>query len=280
MRSFIKILLAMILSVAGTALAYDGPVIVDDANLLDGEQLVQIENAIEKLNSEGNYLLVLLTVPSIEGQNIDSYAKAVMQVWGIKSSEGGDNGVLMLLVRDTKTVYFMIGEDADFDHDFTAYLTTEILQPAFESENYFEALQDAFKVLREGIPGESKTYLFWIIPLLFFVLVFIFANTLNRRKRKCPHCGAAIPPIVSRCPKCLGDLRHWAVGESTLQTEPDVILDSSDLHRLQSLRWLDLRFLMWQSTSFGGFTAGGPGELPEKKSDRGPFEGPVMTGGF
>ena len=280
MRNISQIALSLILLLAASAFAYDGPVIVDDANFLDGEQLLKIENTINRLNAENNYLLVLLTVPSIEGQNIDSYSRAIVKVWDIRSDEGKDDGVLMLMVRDTKTVYFRIGEDADFDNELSVYLTSEILQPAFESRDYFEALQNAFTVIREGIPGESRAYLLWLIPLPLIVLVFLFANTLNRQKRKCVHCGASISPIVSRCPVCLGDLRPWAIGDKAPQKEMDVILDSTDLHRIQFLRWLDLRFLMWQSTSFGGFTAGGPGEVPKKKSDREPFDGPAVIGGF
>ncbi len=265
---------------SGSALAYDNPVIVDDANLLDGEQLVRIEKMLEDMNSTNDYLLVLLTVPTIEGQKIESYSRAIVRVWGIRSREDANDGVLILIVRDTKTVHFTVGEDAKIDEELLAFVKTEYLQPAFETREHYDALQNSLIVLQEGIPGESKTPVIWLALAGLVVIVFVYSNTLNRRKRTCPHCKSAIPPIVSRCPKCLGDLRPWAIGGAISADEPDVILDSSDLHRIQSLRWLDLRFLMWQSTSFGGFTAGGPGKLPPKKPDRKPYDGPVMIGGF
>lgn len=280
MARFAYIVLAALMVLFAAALAYDNPVIVDDANLLDGEQLVRIENLIENLNAANDYLLVLLTVPTIEGQKIESYSRAIMQVWDIRSREDLDDGVLLLLVRDTKTVHFRVGEDAEIDAELLEHVRTQYLQPAFDTEEYYDALQNSLLVLQEGIPGESKTHYIWLGLAGLVVLVFAYSNTLNRKKRKCPHCKAGIPPIVSRCPECLGDLRPWAIGRELSKDEPDVILDSSDLHRIQSLRWLDVRFLVWQSTSFGGFTAGGPGELPSKKPDQKPYDGPVMIGGF
>ena len=275
----------MFLIVAAPCCAYDGPVVVDDANFFDAKQLIEIEHEVAKVNSKNDFLLVVLTVPTLGGQNIMPYSKAVMRVWGI-GHEGRDDGLLLLIVKDEMIFHFQAGKRVEkaLGNKFLKHIEDDILAPAFKRKDSFAGLSEGIDVLASG-KKKSALYL-WLIPIVL-LLIPIYANTLNRKRRICPHCKEKVSPVVSRCPHCLEDIR-------VKQTEPcpcgsnkpyreccfDKHCDGRQSHRLQFLRMLDIRYLMSQSTSFGGYTGGGTGELPPQSPEKKNFDGTVVTGGW
>lgn len=293
---FVRHIIAAIMIIAATSVclsAYDGPVVVDDANFLGGDQLMELIYAVESANASNEFFLVILTVPSLDGQPLDKYAKAILGFWGI-GREGRDDGLLLLIVKDELIFHFETGKLAKtiIDSARVAHVRDVILKPFFvtqkelERPNYLPGLIDAVKELGAEEPGPSLLIYLWVIPPLL-ILVFIFANTLNRKRRSCPHCGKSVSPIVSRCPHCLGDVRvrnneSCPCGSKKIYEDCclDQHTDGRDSHRIQFLRKLDIRYLMWQSTSFGGYTGGGTYEIPEESSESGNFDGKAVIRGF
>lgn len=286
-RIAVMALSIIIFAFPGAILAYDGPTVVDDANFLAGDQLIELRHTVEAANAERDFLLVILTVPTLEGQEVELYTKAVMRTWGI-GRENRDDGLLLLIVRDEMLFYFRAGQDAESEvsPEHLEYVKSGILVPSFERREYLAGLIEAVDALGSEETGPPAYLLLWIIPIAL-VLIFLFANTANRKSRKCPNCGKRVSPLVSRCPSCLSDLRVRRTEPCPCGSEKpyeDCCLDrhteGRDSHRIQFLRVLDLRYLMQHSTSFGGYTGGGPGELPSERDDQGKFEGTGVVGGF
>ncbi len=287
-RLFATTVLASVIFLIALGLnAYDGPVVIDDANFLDGEQLLRLEHEVNALNAENDFFLVVFTVPTLDGQEIELYARAIMKTWKI-GREGRDDGLLLLIVRDENRFYFRVGErvKSALSVEYLDLIKTSLLQPDFGSHNYLDGLIGAVNALGSEETGTPLYSFIWIIPPVL-ILIVVFANTLNRRRRTCPHCGRPVSPLVSKCPHCLGDLR--VRGSETCpcgSRKPyedcclDRHTDGRESHRIQILRMLDIRYLMWQSTSFGGYTGGGPGELPPKQAGAEKFDGTGVVGRF
>ncbi len=253
--------------------AYDGPLVVDDANLLDGRQLLELEYDVQDANSKLGINLVILTVESLNGQKVSTYAKAIMQVWGIGEKDKA-NGLLLLIVQDQMTAYFEAGKDVGdpVTPELLDRIKNELLEPALKEKQYMEGLTEAVAGLTQPWrEPKNLTVFLWIIPALI-VAALAFANTLNRKTRRCPNCENKIRPSVIRCPHCLAEIRPapndpcpCGSGKTYKDCCLDTHLDGRESFRIQFLRFLDVRYLLSLSTQFGGFTAGGAGELSKQQ---------------
>jgi hypothetical protein len=288
LRLFATTIFALVIFFVAPGLyAYNGPVVIDDANYLDGKQLLQLQHEVEAVNARSEFLLVVFTVPTLDGQDIELYAKAIMKTWKI-GREGRDDGLLLLIVRDENRFYFRAGEQAKsaLTAEHLEHVKDDVLVPSFREKRYLEGLIEAVNAIGLEEPGTSLySYLWIVLPVL--ILIFVFANTLNRKRRTCPYCGKKVSPLVSRCPHCLGDLRVRSSAPCPCGSRKpyedcclDRHTDGRESHRIQILRMLDIRYLMWQSTSFGGYTGGGPGELPPEQPGTKKFDGTGIVGGF
>jgi hypothetical protein len=288
MRLCVAIVISVVyLTLFGMGWAYDGPTVVDDANFLDGEQLVELEYKVRVANSENDFFLVILTVPTLENQRIDLYAKAVLTTWEI-GHEQRDDGLLLLIARDESAFRFHPGLDAQKAVDTVRLqqITNSILKPSFQREEYLAGLLETVEALGHREGGVSVYSALWV-ALPAFLLIFLYANTLNRKRRRCPGCGRQVSPLVSCCPGCLCSLRSASSepcpcgsGRAYRECCLDEHEAGRDSYRLQFLRLLDLRYLMWQSTGFGGYTGGGPGDLPPKATGAKRFDGTGIAGRF
>ena len=74
----------------------------DFAHVLDANTVAQIENIAQQVDEKGKAQIALVTVPSLEGSDIESYAVKLYKTWGI-GYKGTDHGVLILLaVQDRR----------------------------------------------------------------------------------------------------------------------------------------------------------------------------------
>ncbi len=74
----------------------------DFAHVLDANTVAQIENIAQQVDQKGKAQIAVVTIPSLEGSDIESYAVQLYKTWGI-GYKGTDHGVLILLaVQDRR----------------------------------------------------------------------------------------------------------------------------------------------------------------------------------
>jgi uncharacterized protein len=74
----------------------------DFAHVLDPTTVAQLDNICQQLDQKGHAQIAVVTVNSLDGSDIESYAVALYKQWGI-GSKATDHGVLILLaVQDRK----------------------------------------------------------------------------------------------------------------------------------------------------------------------------------
>ena len=74
----------------------------DFAHVLDANTVAQLENIAQQVDEKGKAQIAVVTVPSLEGSDIESYAVKLYKTWGI-GYKGTDHGVLILLaVQDRR----------------------------------------------------------------------------------------------------------------------------------------------------------------------------------
>lgn len=286
-RLSLALIVAIVMSFYSTAAAYDGPLVVDDANFLDGVQLMELTHEVQVVNDSNDFFLVILTTPSLDGQKIETYSKAILQIWKI-GHENKKDGILLLVVKEDTTFHFQ--PDVDVANLFSTahyeYITDIILKPAFEKHEYLDGLVEAVHALPTGLEKANRLKLLWL-ALILFILILVYANTLNRKLAVCRHCSAKVSPSAVRCPSCFGDIRALrddpcpcgskeTYGHCCLEKH----LDGIASYRFQFLRRLDIRYYRQHTTSLGGFTAGGTCKLPSNKGESKEFDGTGVVGGW
>lgn len=88
-----------------------GPVL-DQAGLLSPSQKVDVSSKLEAFHERTGRALVVATVTSLEGREIEPYATALGRRWGI-GGEADDIGILLLVAPKERQVWIATGYGAD-----------------------------------------------------------------------------------------------------------------------------------------------------------------------
>ncbi len=98
---------AATLAVAQTFPALTGRV-VDEAGLLSPEAKAALEPKLADLEARSGIQLVVATVPSLEGQEIEPYANELFRTWKLGEADR-NNGVLLLVAPNERRVRIEVG---------------------------------------------------------------------------------------------------------------------------------------------------------------------------
>src|SRR4029079_15495589 len=96
--------------VAGVALTFSALTgrIVDQANVIPAETRSTIEPKLADLEAKSGIQLVVATVNSLEGQEIEPYANALFRQWKL-GEKAKNNGVLLLVAPKERRVRIEVG---------------------------------------------------------------------------------------------------------------------------------------------------------------------------
>ncbi|MFP5258099.1 MAG: TPM domain-containing protein, partial [Acidobacteriota bacterium] len=97
---------------AAVALALDVPRLTgrvnDTARLLSPAAVARLDATLAAFERSDSTQVVVLTIPSLEGEPLEDYAIKVAQAWGI-GQKGKDNGVLLLVSKNDRKVRVEVG---------------------------------------------------------------------------------------------------------------------------------------------------------------------------
>lgn len=102
----------LILLTSFQALALDVPPLKarvnDNAGLLSTGTRTLLEEQLGQLEQEDSTQVVVLTIPSLKGENLESFSLKVAETWGIGQKEA-DNGALLLVAVNDRKVRIEVG---------------------------------------------------------------------------------------------------------------------------------------------------------------------------
>lgn len=162
--------------------------VVDNANLLDGYDAQQLENKLVALDDSTSNQVVVVTVNSLNDQDIQDVATATFRDWGIGNKKT-NNGVLLLISTGDRKIRIEVGyglEGAIPDVVASDIIAND-LTPAFKQGNYYSGINKAVDDIAKAAVGEYKVrrtqknangdslsslvYFFIILAFIIFVLV-------------------------------------------------------------------------------------------------------------
>jgi uncharacterized protein len=194
-------LLLVATSVPTIVLAYTSPgspegYVNDFADILSAETESTLETELTAYEASTTIEIAVVTVSSLEGDDIASYTNRLGREWGV-GQEGADNGVLLLVAPNDRAVRIEVGYGLEGAiPDITAgRVIDELMLPEFRGSDYEAGIVAgvmAIQALGNGEvfpePALGKNDGFDIVSLIAFVLIFglnilsAFAAILARSK--------------------------------------------------------------------------------------------------
>lgn len=207
-----------------------GEMILDEAHLVRAEDLQQIQSVTGKLLREQQVPIVVVTIPSLakyDAVNLESYATALFNNWGIGSKER-NNGVLLLVSVGDRKARIELGAGWGNTKDDTArMIMDDIIVPNFKRGDYSAGILQGVNALGTMVQGQTVRKPLWWLPLVLVLTLVVAGVVVGISLIRNGQAGwgwaliAGIGAIVvwliaiaSRLPKSSGDGESYGGGSS------------------------------------------------------------------
>ena len=121
--------------------------VVDTAGIVSAEDRAQIEKIGEELREKTKAEVVVVTVATLDGTDIESYANELFRSWGIGDAKQS-NGVLLLIAKDDRKFRIEVGYGLEGEiTDGRAGEILDKMKPYFRDEKYSEGVLNAYQKL-------------------------------------------------------------------------------------------------------------------------------------
>ena len=201
----------LLLCLPFTAAALDVPRlrgrVNDYANMISADAESRIESISRDLESSDSTQLVVLTVPSLEGEDLEGFSIRVAEEWGIGQEEY-DNGVLLLVAQAERRIRIEVGyglEGALTDLQAGRIIDYEIA-PYFKAGQFGEGLVRGSEAIAAAVRGEYEASEQAVprprvrsrVGLVPFFIILMVISVLGSRKRVIGAiAGAILFPLVA-----------------------------------------------------------------------------------
>lgn len=135
---------------------HQGQWVVDNARLLPPAEKDALGAELRRYAEASGNQIVVLTVPSLEGESISGYANTVAREWGIGNKEG-NTGVLILVAKAEARVRFEVGRGLEdrLTDVLSKRIQREITVPNFKAGRFALGLSQSVKAIQTALapPG-------------------------------------------------------------------------------------------------------------------------------
>lgn len=193
---FVYIFLICLLC-ATSALALEPPVlhsrVNDYAGLFSPAVTAQLEKQLQELEKSDSTQVVILTVPSLEGDSLEDFSIRVAEKWRI-GQQGVDNGVILLISKAEHKIRIEVGRG--LEGKLTDLISGRIIRndiaPKFKSNDFDGGVAAGVSSLIAVVRGEYKAPVQQKLkhggksaPPVYALLVFlavaaVFASSFSR----------------------------------------------------------------------------------------------------
>lgn len=130
----------------------------DFAQVMAPEEVRQLSLLLSRLEQASGIEMAVVTIPSLEGEDIEGYAVRLFKSWGI-GKKGKDNGVLLLAAIQDHAARIEVGYGLEpvINDAYAGRVLREVLFPNFRNGNYGKGLMEGSRVLI-GRLGEQLNF--------------------------------------------------------------------------------------------------------------------------
>jgi len=159
------------------------PRLVNDfANIINSRDEAALEKQLVLYNDSSSTQITVVTVNSLNGQDIAQFAYEIGEKWGV-GQEGVDNGIVLLIAPNERKTYIATGYGLEgaLPDAYAKRIVEDIMKPEFRRNNYIGGITKAVKQIVSYIKGEIQytrpeiSPLSGLLPIfILFLVLFIF----------------------------------------------------------------------------------------------------------
>lgn len=152
------VVLGMMLAV-GSAWALDVPPLrgrVNDlAGILSPDAVKRLESALAAFEASDSTQVVVLTVPSLEGDTIEGFSIKTAQKWGI-GQKGKDNGALVVVSKGDREVRIEVGRglEGSLTDAVSGRIIDHVIVPEFKKGDFNAGVEQGVEKIMAAVRGE------------------------------------------------------------------------------------------------------------------------------
>ena len=170
--------------------------IMDKANVIDSSDERALNQKLTNLSNETGIQVAVLTIPSLEGEALESYSMRVAENWEL-GQKGQDNGVLLLVSVGDRELRIETGYGVEGDLTDTkcGLIIRNVITPHFKNGDYSAGIVDGVTAIVENVAvdfsgnGESPIILEieddedTPAPVIIFLLFFVSIVSLTSKNK-------------------------------------------------------------------------------------------------
>jgi uncharacterized protein len=185
---------ALVFCLITAAFALDFPQltgrVVDQAGVMTPESQTAIEAKLKDLENKSSIQLVVATVKSLQGSDIETYANQLFRTWKLGEAQK-NNGVLLLVAPAEHKVRIEVGYglEGTLTDALSSVIISNVIVPRFKANDYAGGIErgvDAIVAVLKGDttdwqpkvsvrPDDNSSVLSGIIPLLIILfIIYVF----------------------------------------------------------------------------------------------------------
>jgi uncharacterized protein len=130
--------------------------VVDTAHVLTDSERQRLSTMLADYHQETHHQIVVLTIPTLSGESIESYSMRVVEAWR-PGYKGVNNGILVTLALKEHRVRIELGTGMEhYISDVRAkHIIDETMSPAFANREFFRGLEAGLQQLM----GDARAFI-------------------------------------------------------------------------------------------------------------------------
>ncbi len=172
----------------------------DYAGMMSSYTQQQLESVLRDLEQTDSTQLVVLTIPSLEGEVLEEFSLKVAEQWKI-GQKGFDNGAVLLIAKKERDIRIEVGYglEGSLTDLMAGRIIRDVIVPRFRAGNFDQGVLDGVQAMIGVVRGEYKApekiptrrgpgiEIIILINVLGFAHLFIFVMLFLFRSSKLRH---------------------------------------------------------------------------------------------
>jgi uncharacterized protein len=178
----------------------------DRANILSSAAESQLEHFLRQLEQSDSTQIVVLTLPSLDGENLEQFSLKVVEKWKIGQANL-DNGALLLIVVNDRKIRIEVGYglEGTLTDLLSGRIIRDVIRPRFQQGDFEQGVSEGVNAMAQAVRGEYSAPSgqlknpnddpWGLLAMLMFFFFFI-GNILRKRKGASAIAGGIGAPII------------------------------------------------------------------------------------
>ncbi len=164
----------------------------DYAGMISPSAKSKIEEGLKAFEQSDSTQIVILTVPSLEGENLEEFSIKVAEAWKVGQQQK-DNGVLLIVSKQERKIRIEVGRGLEgrLTDLMTGRIIDQVIKPRFKQGDFdggfiigasalIDATRGEFKAEQGPVQRRQKGFPPFLTFLLFFGIFVLVLGSLSR----------------------------------------------------------------------------------------------------